>query len=249
MLFMACRGPVGSLSLILGSLLGGDLDWEQLTSEGDQLLVRREVQVRTEHLRDADTLWRLVVLQNGAKSASGRAQSAVEHVNVRLDCLVGDFALSVTDLHAAGLVICAVGAADNLLVLVVAREPRFDVVLLCCRFVEASRDDADHLEGNTKLQSPAHEPLTPYDSPEATYGLEELFRVSAHLLVSLLRELRLGDHELLDLLELVDAEDPPSLPAAGACFLAEASGVASIVDGELLRAHPLATVVSRDGLF
>lgn len=83
-----------------------------------------------------------------------------------------------------------------------------------------------------------------------TEGAVEVLRVLDHGLVLVPRERALGrrDHKLLDLLELVDAEDAQLVAAVRARLLAEARRIARDVPGQLLRVDPLVEVVGAERL-
>src|SRR5690606_19055195 len=81
-----------------------------------------------------------------------------------------------------------------------------------------------------------------------TYRLVEGLGGLDHVLVLLPRLLRLGEAELLDLLELMDAEDAPGVLAVSASLLPEARRRAGIPDGQILGLEPLLGVEGRDGL-
>lgn len=76
------------------------------------------------------------------------------------------------------------------------------------------------------------------------YRFVELFSGVDHLGVLVPRLVGSSDAELLHLLELVDAEDTPSILAMGASLLAEAGRVAGIPLGKVGIGHPLTAVVA-----
>ena len=80
------------------------------------------------------------------------------------------------------------------------------------------------------------------DGDDAVRDLEALverLRVGDHLLEDLPALLGLGDAELLDLLELVDAEDAPGIAAVGAGFSPVAGAETGVLDGKVLGDDPL----------
>jgi hypothetical protein len=153
-------------------------------------------------------VFRLVVLDNAADSTRRGRQRRVEAVHVLLlgvDLRLG----AVSDLERAGLVVGAVAARDELLVLALEGEPRLEVELLGRRVVERARDDGDDLVRQAET-------------------LVEVLRVVDHVVERLPRLLGVREQELLDLLELVDAVDAPALLAVVACLATVARAVASI---------------------
>ena len=61
--------------------------------------------------------------------------------------------------------------------------------------------------------------------------------------------LRLAVNKLLDLFELMDAENTPDISTVRACFLSEASRDTSVMLRELSRLNPFLHVHSRNRLF
>ncbi len=120
-------------------------------------------------------------------------------------------------LESPGLVVGAVGARDELAEAALAREPALDVVLLRCGEVEGARDNVDDLVREAD-------------------GLEVVLCVLDHLLHHLPGDCALGggDAKLLNLLELVHAEDASSVAAMRANLLAEALADAHVAQGEIL---------------
>lgn len=138
--------------------------------------------------------------------------------------------LSAAHSQVPRLEVGAVRARDQLPVSVVAREPGLQVVLLGGGVVQGPRNNADH----------------PVGQPQA---LVELLRNLDHFLMGSPRVFGLAQDELLDLLELVDPEDPPVVLAVGAGLLPEACAEASVLDREGLLLDPLAPVEARNRLF
>lgn len=60
------------------------------------------------------------------------------------------FLSTETNLQFSGLVVCAVGAGNELLVFTLEGEPGFEVVFLCGRVVQGTGHDRDDLVGETK---------------------------------------------------------------------------------------------------
>lgn len=100
-------------------------------------------------------------------------------MNVRL-LRVGRLLHAVADLELAGLIVRAVGARHELLVLALEREPGFEIPLLGGGVVEGARDDGDDLVGEAE-------------------GLVEFFRGVDHLVESFPGLLGVGDDELFNL--------------------------------------------------
>jgi hypothetical protein len=93
-------------------------------------------------------------------------------------------------------------------------------IQMCRALTQRSADNADNLVRQSE-------------------ALVELLRRSQHLFKCLPRLLRVRDEELLDLFELVDAEDAPCVFAVGAGFFAEVGRVAGVLYGEICGAEPL----------
>lgn len=124
-------------------------------------------------------IFSLVVLQNTAQSALGGTQSRVQGVHVGL-LQVGRLLDTETDLQGTRLVVKAVGARHELLVLLLEWEPSLQVVLLGSGVIQCAGNDSRDLVG--ELQ-----------------GLVELLGSGHHVLEGLPRILRLGENKLLDL--------------------------------------------------
>lgn len=137
---------------------------------------------------------------------------------------------TVPDLESPALVICAVGARHQLLVLALEGEPRLQIKLLRRRVVQRTGDD-----GNNPVRQ--------------AQALVELLGRLDHRVKRLPRLLGVGEEELLNLLELVHAENAPSISAVAASFSPVAGGVTGVFDGHILGSKPLVGMESRDGLF
>lgn len=129
-------------------------------------------------------------------------------------------------------VVRAVRARDQLLIRALEREPCLQIILLTRCQVQRSRYDG-------------------HDAVRDLQALIELFRSANHRVERVPALLRLGDAELLDLLELVHTEDAPHISSGGSCLFAETGGVAGVFDGELRlgRIEPFVGVVCGYGLF
>lgn len=114
-------------------------------------------------------------------------------------------------LHPSGLVVRAVRARDKFTEFVEAREVTLKIVLLGGSIVELARNDRD-------------------DTVRDVQRLVEFLRDSDHLLVHRPRSLRRGDDELLDLLELVYAEDTTNVLTVRAGLLSEARRQSGVTD-------------------
>ena len=145
--------------------------------------------------------------------------------------LLSGLLLSAAGADAARLVVGAVGARDELPVRVLSGEPALEVVLLDGGVVELGRDEADDAVGDAE-------------------ALVELLGGEAHLHLLGRGELEVvgRDAELLDLIELVDAEDAADVLAGRSGLLAEAGGHAAVAAGEGLLVDPLVAVVAAEGL-
>jgi hypothetical protein len=127
----------------------------------------------------ATYIFSLVVLQNTAEGALGGTQGRVQSVHIGL-LQIGRLLDTETDLQGARLVVKAVGARDELLVLLLEREPGLQVVLLGSSIVQCAGNDSHNVV--RELQ-----------------GLVELLGSGHHVLESLPRVLRLGQDKLLNL--------------------------------------------------
>lgn len=156
----------------------------QLTCERKE---RDSIHVRQQLLGNLNSLRRLVVLQNTAQRARQRTQRRVQHVDVLL-VLVRLLRRATANLHRARLVIGAVTARHQLAIRVVAGEPALQVVLLGGSVVQRARNDVDDVVGKSER-------------------LVELATVLDHVFVHVPTLLRLANHKLLHLVELVNAED------------------------------------------
>lgn len=102
-------------------------------------------------LGDLDTVLPLVVFEHTAQGSLGGAQGGVESVNVvLLVCVVRLLLLSVADLEFSSLVVGAVGAGHELLVLTLEWEPGLQVVLLGGSIVESTGNDGDDAVGDVQ---------------------------------------------------------------------------------------------------
>lgn len=85
----------------------------------------------------------LVVLQDAAQCSLSGTESSIQRVNV---CLLRvGFLSTVTNLQFSGLVVCAVGAGNELLVFALEGEPGFEVVFLRGCVVQGTGHDRDYL--------------------------------------------------------------------------------------------------------
>ena len=141
------------------------------------------------------------------------------------------------------------------------REPRFEVVLLRRCVVERAAHNVDDAvrdaERLVELRGGGGGGGVRWEvevvvraAVAAAVAARHLLRVLDHLLLHLPRNVALGarQRELLDLLELVDAEDPQLVAAVRPRLLPEARRVAGVADRQLLRRQPLAGVVRADRL-
>eukprot|EP00053_Salpingoeca_punica_P013131 m.118382 g.118382 ORF g.118382 m.118382 type:complete len:523 (+) comp16116_c0_seq1:1637-3205(+) len=196
------------------------------------VLLRHE---RAEGLRDDDAAVGLEgagleVLQDAADEAGGGAHGGVEHVD-KLGLGVELLGEAVADLQAARLIVRAVGAGHKLAESARAGEPGLQVQLLRGSQVQRARDNGNHPVGQANR-------------------LAKVLGVVHHLVEHLPRLVVMGggDNKLLDLLELVDAEDAAGVAAVGADLLAEALRHAAVAQRQVLRVEPLAAVQGRNRL-
>ena len=187
----------------------------------------KSAHVRSQDLRNRDTLGRLIILQDAAHRSRCCAHRAIKHVNVDLVICVFQ---RVSRLKTSRLIICAIRARNKLSEGIVAWEPSFQIVLFGCSVVELARDNIDNLIRQTK-------------------SLVELFRSLNHFLELVPGLIGFAVNELLNLFELVDAEDTPDVSAVGAGLLTEAGGDAGVAFGEIGRFDPFLHVHGRDWLF
>ncbi|KAI6776833.1 hypothetical protein HG530_000778 [Fusarium avenaceum] len=136
---------------------------------------------------------------------------------------------AVANLELSGLVVCAVGARNQLLIFLLEGEPSLQIVLLSSSIVESAGDDTHNLVGKAK-------------------GLVELLRVGHHLVELVPAVIGATKDELLDLLELMHTEYTPGITAVAASLLSEASTVTTVLDGELSGLDPLIGVEGGEGL-
>lgn len=135
-----------------------------------------------------------------------------------------------TDLKTTGLVVETIRARDKLLVLSLEREPGLEIVLLGGGVVESSRDDRD-------------------DAVWKAEGLVEGFRGGNHFVKGFPRMLRVGNDELLDLLELMHTEDSPCISSVRTGFTTIARRESGVGNWEVVLGEPFVGVEARDGLF
>lgn len=228
LLLLSILSTLSALSTLLLSGTSNLLGVEVLRTRLDERHDLHTSHEGAEALGDDNSLFGLVVLKDTADGTLSSAKSGVEHVYVLLFGVVG-FLGTVTSLHGTSLVVGTVGARDEFSPLSKGGEPRLEIKLLGSSVVELSRNDVDDLVRKSKRLV------------ESLSNLE-------HLTVHLPRLGRVGDSELLDLLELVNTEDSPSILSVRTGLLTEASRKTSVLDGELLRLNPFLSVVSRDGL-
>eukprot|EP00760_Papus_ankaliazontas_P033449 PhM_4_TR6337/c0_g1_i2/m.52490 len=190
---------------------------------------------RAENVRNHDALVRLVVLHDAAHCARDGTQSGIQHMWMLLHVVRRSAAVAptVAAVDGAGLVVGAVGRTHKLTELATGREPRLEVELACSGVVERAGHNVDDLVRQSER-------------------IVELLGRGDHLVVHLPRRVvaRGAHDELLDLVELMDAENAERVTAVRASLLAEARRVACIAHGrlELLLADPLVAVVRADGL-
>jgi hypothetical protein len=127
---------------------------------------------------------------------------------------------TVANLELSSLVVCAVGARNQLLVFLLEGEPSFQIVLLGSSIVESAGNNTHNLVGKAK-------------------GLVELLRVGHHLVELVPAVIGATEDELLDLLELMHTEYTPGITAVASSLLSEASAVTTVLDGELSGLDPL----------
>ena len=179
---------------------------------------------RLQHLRYEHTIIGLIVLQDAADGARRSAHGRIQHVNV-LGVLVHLLRLAVANAQTPRLIIGAVGAGDELAESARAREPRLQIVLL----------------RRGIIQRPAY---NDHDAIGKSEDFVKLLGVADHLLQHLpgLVVAGLGDAELFDFLELMDAKDAAGVAAMRAHLLPEAAGEAGVADGQCALCDPLVPV-------
>src|SRR3990172_6025977 len=154
--------------------------------------------VRSQRFRDRHTsVLVLEVLEDGDETAGRRHRRRIERVGHEL--VAAD--LAPADVEPTRLVLRAVRAGDDLSVLVLAREPRLDVVLL--------RRDGPYVP-----RAYVHDAIRDLE------GAVDSLAVRAELLVPRRAVLGAAQDELLDFVELMHPEEalrvdpvPPDLPA------------------------------------
>lgn len=150
-------------------------------------------------------------------------------MNERLRLPFLDILDSVTNAKSSRLVVCAVGAGDELSERVVAWEPCFEVILHGCSIVERAGDNFDDLVWQFE-------------------ALIEALRSRNHLFKLVPRLIWCTINELLHLLELVDSKNAPYIFAVRSSLLTEAGRATSISEWKILWFNPLATMHSRNWL-
>ena len=134
---------------------------------------------------------------------------------------------SISERHASGLEVAAVGDGGYLAVGLLAGQPDLEVVADARR--EADVAAAEEHAAVGQLQ-----------------GLEQRLGVSHHGLVLLARALRGNDLHELDLVELVLPQQTAGVSAVRARLGAEGRRVAHVFDGQLLGVEELVAVQVRD---
>lgn len=121
------------------------------------------------------------------------------------------FRLAVADEQASGLIVQAIAARDQLTERARTAEPGFQVQLLGGRMVQCTGHNVNHAIRNAQV-------------------LIEFLGVADHFVHHLpgLVVVRRRQHELLDFLELMDAENAAGVTAMGADLLAKARRKAGV---------------------
>jgi hypothetical protein len=133
--------------------------------------------------RETNThIFPLEVLENAAECPLGGTESSVECMDIGL-LQVGGLLGTEANVERPRLVVSAVGARHELLVLLLEGEPRFQIVLLSRSIVQRTGND-----GHDLVREPQ--------------GLVELLGGGHHILESLPRLVGLGQDELLDLYDV-----------------------------------------------
>ena len=121
----------------------------------------------------------LIVLEDTAQRTLRGTQRRVQHMHIRL-LHISRLLHAVPDLQLAGLVVRAVGARHELLVLALEGEPGLEIPLLGRSVVEGARDDGHDLIRDTER-------------------LVEFFRGVDHVVECFPGFLGVDDEELFDL--------------------------------------------------
>lgn len=95
-------------------------------------------------MRASTNLFSLEILENAAESPLGGAESSVECVDIGL-LQVGGLLATEANVKRPRLVVGAVGARHELLVLLLEGEPRLQVVLLGCSVVQCTGNNGHDL--------------------------------------------------------------------------------------------------------
>ena len=129
-------------------------------------------------------------------------------------------------------IICAIRARHQLLIGLLEWEVCLQVKLLRCRKVQRPRNNRD-------------------DTVPKSEALIEGLAVGDHRVEHLPALRWVGDNELLDLLELMHAEDAPHIPPCGPGLFSETCRVSGVFHWQLgiWTLEPLIRVECRDGLF
>ena len=152
----------------------------------------------------------LAVLDQRQQRAAGGEGGAVQRVHVPRPPDAG----AVADVEPPRLEVGGVGAGRQLPVALLAGQPDLDVVLLGGGGAEVAHRDVLHLVVEPQL-------------------LGDLLLDREQLVVGLLRLVGQAEHEHLQLVELVDAEDAARVLAGGAGLAAEARGEADVAQRQL----------------
>lgn len=135
----------------------------------------------------------------------------------------------MANLELSGLVVCAVGARNKLLVFLLEGEPCLQVVLLGSSVVQRTCDDTHDLVRKSK-------------------GLVKFLGVGHHLVKLVPAVIGATEDELLNLLELVHAEHAPGITTVATGLLSETSAVTAVLNRELRGLDPLLGMKGGKGL-
>lgn len=129
-------------------------------------------------------------------------------------------------------IVCAIRARNQLFVRPLERKPCLQIMFLCRRQVQRSRNNANHTIPQTQ-------------------ALVKRLAIRDHRIEHFPALLRIRNHKLLDLFKLMYPENSPHVPSCRTGLLSETGRITSILDRQLrIRAlKPFIRVISRDRLF
>mmetsp|Transcript_39121 Transcript_39121/g.63981 ORF Transcript_39121/g.63981 Transcript_39121/m.63981 type:complete len:227 (-) Transcript_39121:727-1407(-) len=181
-----------------------------------------------QHVRHHNSIFRLIVFENGANSACGRHQSGIQHVSILLlfRLLLIE---AVACLHRNRLIVGAIGGRHQFTIALQCREPAFQIIFFRRGIIQMSRHDAHH-------------------SIAETERLIKCFRRGQHFVVMRPTLARFAIHKLLDFVKLMHSENAPRIFAMRASLFTEAGRDTRVFDRQVGGLQPLFVMHGRNGL-